>query len=198
LPFLHWPIPEGKRVAVIGMGGGNSVKAADDCTRAGLMVPMLPADVKRKLGELFSGEAGWSFRNPVDIVPVTGPDMLVEAVKAVSDCDQIDFLIIQVGFDIWPLTDTNSATETYVEGILKLIGLVKKPVAVVLHSHITEKSRELAAGAQDVLCRAGIPVYPSVRRAADAVGRYVNYHGWLRLSQGEGKNSDSNGIKDLG
>ena len=153
------------------------------------MMPMLPADVKQKLGELFSGEAGWSFRNPVDIVPVTGPDMLVEAVKAVSDCDQIDFLILQLGFDIWPLIDTKTATGAYVEGILKLTGLVRKPVAVVLHSHITEESRELAAGAQDVLCRAGIPVYPSVRRAADAVGRYVNYHEWLRLSRGERKKS---------
>jgi len=194
LPFLHWSLPGGKRVAIIGMGGGNSVKAADDCARAGLVVPMLTAEVKQKLGDLFSGEAGWSFRNPVDIVPMTGPEMLVEAVQAISDCDRIDMLLIQVGFDIWPLIDQKLATETYIEGILRVLGLVRKPLAVVLHSHSTEKSRELAARAHDTLRRSGIPVYPSPTRAAGAISKYLAYHGWLRGAQGKGINSDPTGI----
>lgn len=166
----------GKRVAIVGMGGGNSVRAADECTTAGLEVPLFPGEVRNGLMRLFTNEAGWSFRNPVDIVPVTGPDMLVDALKVIAGSNVIDTILLHVGFDIWPIIDKKLATSTYVEGILNLKKAVKMPIAVVLHSAVTDEAGRLAAYLHHRLNKAELPVYPSFRRAAAAINNFVDYN----------------------
>ncbi|MEE8618562.1 MAG: CoA-binding protein, partial [Dehalococcoidales bacterium] len=42
--FRYMSPPEGRATAVIGIGGGNSVRAADACSSAGLTVPLLPTE----------------------------------------------------------------------------------------------------------------------------------------------------------
>jgi acyl-CoA synthetase (NDP forming) len=53
----------------MGTGGAVGVQAADAITGAGLHLPLLPAEVRRKLHEIYGTEAGSSFRNPVDSPP---------------------------------------------------------------------------------------------------------------------------------
>jgi len=166
----------GKRVALVGMGGGHSVRAADECTSAGLEVPFFPQEVRSGFTRLFTNEAGWSFRNPIDIVPVTGPAMLVDALRLIAGSNVIDIIILHVGFDIWPIIDKKLATRTYIEGILELRRATDIPIAVVLHSAVTGEARELAAYLHHRLNQAGLPVYPSFRRAAAAINNFVEYN----------------------
>jgi acyl-CoA synthetase (NDP forming) len=42
LAFLRLRTPAGRRVGIVGVGGGASVQAADECEKAGLVVPLLP------------------------------------------------------------------------------------------------------------------------------------------------------------
>ena len=183
LAFLRVSLPRGRNTAIIGVGGGASVKAADDCSNAGLALPMLPAQVRRRLKDIYTTEAGRIFANPVDIAPFTGSDMLANAIRTIADCDQIDVLIIHLGFDTWALVDRKVLVGPYLESILDLKNVIGKPVAVVLHSHVTHEARQFAAQAQARLCEAGFAVYPSIGRAASAISELIQYHQWRKTSQ---------------
>ena len=58
LLLLRRSLPGGKNVAIIGTGGGSSVKDADDCSNAGLTIPSLPDRVKQRLREIYQTSAG--------------------------------------------------------------------------------------------------------------------------------------------
>lgn len=57
--------PRGRRVALIGAGGGSSVLIADEFERRGLKVPPLPQEIRNWIGE-FTPLAGNILRNPID------------------------------------------------------------------------------------------------------------------------------------
>ena len=65
LAFLNLGESGGKRVAVIGTGGGIGVAAADSCAKVGLDLPLLPMAIMNKLRE-FIPPAGNMIRNPID------------------------------------------------------------------------------------------------------------------------------------
>jgi acyl-CoA synthetase (NDP forming) len=60
------PLPKGRRVGVITLGGGWGVLAADYCTKAGLIVGELPRKMVRDLDEVLP--PWWNRINPVDMV----------------------------------------------------------------------------------------------------------------------------------
>jgi len=62
--LLGQPLPKGKRVAVLSMGGGMAVTAADALRREGLELPVLSPATMDKLDSLLSSR--WSRGNPVD------------------------------------------------------------------------------------------------------------------------------------
>ncbi|MBN2033158.1 MAG: CoA-binding protein [Deltaproteobacteria bacterium] len=59
------PDPGGRRVALIGAGGGSSVLIADEFERCGLRVPPLPGKIRERIRE-FTPVAGNILRNPID------------------------------------------------------------------------------------------------------------------------------------
>jgi len=176
LAFLKMPVPKGRNTVVIGSGGGVGVQAADECTEAGLILPVLPQDVRIKLRNIYGTEAGSIFRNPVDIPGFAAKDKSITAVKSIADSDQIDSLIMHFPFDLWGIIDRKEIIWQYVESVLELAGLVKKPVAVVLHYCATAMAKQLAAEVQEKFVNAGLPVYPGFKRAASAINKYLQYH----------------------
>jgi len=183
LAFLRISLPKGRNTAIIGVGGGASVKAADDCSNAGLTVPMLPVHVRQRLKDIYTTEAGSIFRNPVDLFPGTGSEVLLNAIGIVADCEQIDLLIIHVTFDAWGIIDQRDVTGPYIESILNLKNVVNKPAAVVLHCVATAEARQFAWEAHVRLCEDGFAVYPSIERAASAINKVIQYHQWRETSQ---------------
>jgi acyl-CoA synthetase (NDP forming) len=71
--FRFVPRLAGARVGIVGIGGGNSVLAADAVAAAGLEVPPLPEETQRELAA-FTPVAGTSVRNPVDTNVGFGPE----------------------------------------------------------------------------------------------------------------------------
>ena len=178
--------PKGKNAAVIGVGGGASVQAADDCSNAGLTLPMLPPQIRQKLKDIYAPEAGDTgriFKNPIDMFPFTGSVMLLDAIKIIADWDQVDLLIIHLAFDSMPLIDKQDAVRPYIKSILNLKNIINKPIVVALHSQATDEARELASEAHVELHKAGFPVYPSTSRAANAINKLIQYHEWHRRSK---------------
>ena len=172
--FNYLPPPEGKAVGIIGIGGGNSVLAADASAQAGLSVPGLPPEARRQLESIYSSEDGGSFRNPVDMYFVKF-NLARETVQVVADCPEIDFIIIHVTIGWNPKHDVNLA-KTHVEMLTGLCGEIKKPVVAVLRPFGPAKYTQVAGDAETTLFKAGFPVFFSVSRAAQAVNKYVDYH----------------------
>ena len=171
----HLPLPAGRNVAVIGSGGGVGVQAADDVTMAGLKVPMLQEDVRRNLRNIYGTEAGSIFRNPVDVPPLAGKEQYLKAVRAIADSDNIDIVLMHFPFDIWALANRSMLMGTFAGVVAELAGSVKKPLAIVLHYCVSAKAVRLAAETQEKFVELGLPVFPSIPRAALAINRYISY-----------------------
>lgn len=182
LLFSRFTPPKGRNTAIVGMGGGASVLSADDCANAGLSLPPLPAQTRQKLKDICALEAGRFFGNPVDINVSMDPEMILKAINTILDCDQVDLLIIHMTFEA-ALIDSKEVFRPYIESILKLNIAAIKPVAVVLHFLATAEAKQLASEAHVRLSEAGFPVYPSLRRAASAINRFIEYHAWYQGNQ---------------
>ena len=85
----------GRRVGLVGRGGGAGVVATDMCEREGLSVPRLPVDMKMQLGKIIPSLAGSSVGNPVEIgLGAFGfSENYAEAVGIIGSHPQIDFII---------------------------------------------------------------------------------------------------------
>ncbi len=129
--FTFMSPPKGKSVAVIGLGGGASVSAADACSKAGLTLPPLPAEIRQRLRDSCGSEAGYSFKNPVDISIASGgsTDLSQEIITMVANWDQIDLLILQMPFDVGSLPGQGSLL---VKSITNLAKEINKRTVVVL------------------------------------------------------------------
>jgi len=168
--FLRTSVPAGNRVAIVGSGGGASVQAADYFSEAGMTLPPLPDAARRRLMETFRSEAGASFRNPVDIMTMD-PAMI----KMIADCSCVDTLVFHIVIDLWSMIDKKSVVDSAVEAFIQVKPELTKPAVVVIHCQSTDRARLLANSAQKRLVEAGFPVYPTLKRAATALSRYMRW-----------------------
>jgi len=179
LAFEHMPAPAGNKIVIIGIGGGASVLLADEFTRAGLTLPRLSDNLRRSLIELFSTEAGRIFKNPIDLNNFESADIFLKTMKTLDQSDEADLLIIHVAFDHFGLIsikDKEFMIGVYLELIKQFKKEIGKPLAVILHSYSSTEMRKLALDAGKALATAGIAVFPSIQRAAQALGKFADHH----------------------
>lgn len=166
--------PKGRRVAVVGGGGGRSVQSADACEENGLEVVPLPAAVREKVREKAPSLADW-IGNPVDQSILAGSGLssngLLELMLA---SEAYDLAIANVGED-WFLGRPD-ADERLRHACNRLAAIAKgagKPVAVVLGPTETDNlaHRALIDSVRDGFVAQGVAVYGSIERAAFAMGR---------------------------
>jgi len=173
LLFRYMPAPKGKATAIIGIGGGNSVQAADVCTNAGLTVPLLPEEIRRRLKDLYASETGASFRNPVDMYFARW-DLAQETIKLVAECDNIDLLIIEIVLG-WNPRWEKGFIEPYIGMFLGLARQLHKPTAIILKPFGLARWAQSTTETEAELYRVGFPVYFSIDAAARVIARYVDY-----------------------
>ncbi len=89
--MTHLPIPRSNRVAIMTMGGGWGVIAADECEDSGLVLPALSpwliADLDKQLPDY------WNRGNPVDVVGEGDPDLYLHVIEALARWDEVDAVI---------------------------------------------------------------------------------------------------------
>jgi len=175
IALAFMPVPGGKNVVVAGSGGGVGVQAADDITGAGLNLPFLPLELRRTLHSIYGTEAGSIFRNPVDIPPLGSKEHHVKAIQSIADSKDVDVIILQFPLDLWALARRSVLMGRFMEVVTDLKDIVTKPLAVVLHNSITVQARRLEEEARSQFAALGLPVYPSISRAAGAINRYIWY-----------------------
>jgi len=182
MTFLLMPPLEGRRVGLINIGGGESVQAGDDCERAGLVVPPFPPEVHRALLEKFNPGVGGSVTNPMD-----GPGMMtmaeqyIELVRTISAA--VDLVILSITTDIFPSSFFEFNFIKFMVNNLARAGsamkaseTATKPLAIALTTTTSLVSRSRQLKSYERLFVAGLPVYPSIGSATQALSKYIAYH----------------------
>lgn len=175
--FQYMKAPPGRRVAIIGSGGGASVQAADDCESYGCPVPRLPEEARAEL-RTFTSEVGRFFSNPLDS-PTRGwaPEEFQRAIQIVLGRPEMDFLIVFIGMDITLFHhEGKKIRDRTTEALIQAANKMDKPIVVVLKSGGTLEGCQAVLEQQAKLVEAGLPVFPSLPRAVSAASRFIEWH----------------------
>jgi acyl-CoA synthetase (NDP forming) len=148
-------------------GGGISVSGSDACNDNGLGVPPLHEDTRRRLFD-FIGEVGAILRNPVDVSPAQfkGVEAICESIRIVASDEGIELLIVQEDVDIMHSFLGVAETRDVNAFLARLPHEISTPLAVVLPVGSAERCR---VQVEEDLLAAGIPVFPTMARAARAI-----------------------------
>jgi len=169
---------DGRRVAVIGTGGGIGVAAADSCAQAGLDLVALPPEITQKLRQ-YIPPAGNMIRNPIDAhVLFTELTPLGKTLEILSD-GHIDMFVFSLHIEWLYNFDKGAQIENIGKYIAQSAGKHTrgKPFAVVLrqynpHPRYTKKRVLL----QKIFCEAGVTAYNALPQAVFALAKLAEYY----------------------
>ncbi|WP_049987475.1 CoA-binding protein [Halobellus rufus] len=152
------PTPDGPNVGVVTAQAGPGIIITDRIQRAGGRLPELTEETQARVDEILPGITYAD--NPVD----TGRPMpeFGEIVTAVAEDERVDIVLVYELFE--------AALGYPVEELDGLAERVDKPVLFA-----TEGIEEDLAGQRNALRDAGIPVFETPERAADAAGALARY-----------------------
>ena len=181
--FYFLPPIRGPRVGISGGGGGPSVLSADECEEAGLNVIPLPAEIREELKS--KGIPIWDWvGNPTDLSILGGSGFTgIDMLQMMARNQNFDLLIANITEP--PLSKKQVMTvrlRDEVRGYIKIKKESPKPLLVVVgekslgikdYSHWRWK---LTGKMRTKLIDAGIPFYPTMRRAAKAAKKLVDYY----------------------
>lgn len=167
--------PKGKRVVLVGNGGGASVLITDEFERAGLEVPELPGKLKDKLAE-FTPAAGNILRNPIDYSQnMVDSDKLVRTVETVSRWDGID-LVVGYWSPTQPSPGSSFGSDAVISGLLAACKASLKPMVMVIEASIEPQEQKQVFACSQKFIAAGAPVYYSFGSAARAISLVTDYY----------------------
>jgi acyl-CoA synthetase (NDP forming) len=180
--YLKERLPMGRRVAVVGGGGGNTVATSDILNAAGFEIPENPKEIQEQITNII-GEVGVIVRNPIDLnVAIWEGKKLRQIIEIMASREELDLLIFDAGID-WGIHferafGIENVMEATFKSVLRLLKKIKMsiPVAAVLptvfyEGYIVSKKIE----SEQMLQRFGIPVFPTMSRAAFALSKLVSY-----------------------
>lgn len=168
------PLPRGRRVAVVGAGGGAGVASTDACERNGLKVAPLQEETVEKLRKVVPSP-GTSVRNPVDLSYFVLFDfsLMEECVRILAADPGVDMLIAHVSH----LDMMMKALSGPEEEVLRVLARVRedmrafpeKPLAVVLALESDFEVQRRKVEVRERLVKSGMCVFPTTARAARAL-----------------------------
>jgi acyl-CoA synthetase (NDP forming) len=177
MAFLNLPPPGGRRLFILGGGGGNSVYYADICTRMGLQVPPLTGETREKVTALVPAVGSFA-RNPVDAWRAFyDPDFMGQILDLVFKDPQLDMIILDrlVPRLTYATPDEKDSTAAAIDYLRK--NRSRKPLTVVVDGSGEDPFLATeAARIRQRFCQGGIPAYPSLPLAAQALAHLATYH----------------------
>jgi len=176
--FSYLPFPLGRKVSILGVGGGATVLAADDCTSAGLIVPRFSERIRKRLSRLLKEESGTILNNPMDLSLEAWEAGFCQVLNILAKYDAIDLSIVHIplGLSPYQLSAQHKLWDFLVEDVVKAHRELAKPVILVLHLPTFGEDYEWMLNAQRICYEAGIAAYHSIGNAAKAVDRFLSYH----------------------
>ncbi|OGP87095.1 MAG: CoA-binding protein, partial [Deltaproteobacteria bacterium RBG_19FT_COMBO_43_11] len=197
--FSSLPLPKGKKVAIMTLGGGWGVVASDLCMENGLEVPKLSGEIIESFNKLLP--PFWSHSNPVDIVAEMNTEIhmtILEELLQWEGCDAIIHMgiigrriMIKAVLESTVELDKKSYDDKFVEGALlflddfekqfvertvKLMEKYEKPIAGVylLNDNKTRTITDVEG------CRYKGVNFITPERTVKALAKMYQYAQWLK------------------
>nr|WP_277606040.1 acetate--CoA ligase family protein [Glycomyces sp. L485] len=160
--LIDQPLPRGGRLGVVGNAGGVGVLAADAAEAAGLDVPGLSGDARRRLSEAVPEVAAAD--NPVDLGAAASPGAFADALACLGASHETDALLA-----VFAVTGASDVQGNLAAIARALDAIPGTPAAVVVMG---------AADAPSTLGARRIPVFGFPETAVAAQGRAAAYARW--------------------
>jgi acetyl-CoA synthetase (ADP-forming) len=184
--LLYQPLPQGKKIGILTIGGGLGVMSAEACEKEGLEIPKLaPATVEKLNAHL---PPRWSHANPVDMagISMAENEAVFPSLFAMMDDKDIDAILLQAAigantdrlatmFTSEEIKAYRQAEEKSLDRLSQRVKRDEKPVFMVKPAVEFATDPEVAS----LFSREGIPVYPSPRRAARVLNQLAWYRSYL-------------------
>ena len=176
--FSYLPFPLGRKVSILGVGGGATVLATDDCTGAGLIVPRLSERIRKRIGRLLKEESGTILGNPMDLSLEAWDAGFYQVLNILAEYDAVDLTMVHIPLGLAPYQASvqHKLWDFLLEDVVKAHRDSAKPVILVLHLPSFDEDYGWMLNAQRICYEAGIAVYHSIGNAARAVDRFLSYH----------------------
>lgn len=174
----HCPKITGLNTLLVGHGGGSCVQASDDCCRVGLKMPILPAELRQALMQVYKTDAGNIFKNPLDINPYWGMDKAREAFSAVAGWDGADIILLLSTPEQTPFMPRDFEYKVTTKTLIEWAKLSTKPVVLAMNVNTMPGDDGMPEKSFIRLQDAGFAVFPSAERAATALTRVYRYYQW--------------------
>ncbi len=178
----YMPMIRGRRIGIVGRGGGPGVIAVDICEREGLSVPELTTETRAQLERITPAEAGSSVRNPVEVgIGTSGasPDY-ARGIEIVASDPQVDLVITHLNPEGYiHYGGLGNWSEDLRSMLLESSKIISKPLMVVLAQGQTIETFGPINRLSRELMEAGLPVFPSMEDAIKAVSKTIRYYEFL-------------------
>lgn len=198
--FSSLPLPQGKRVALLTLGGGWGVVASDLCMENGLVVQPLSEQIINKINDWLP--PFWSHANPVDLVAEMNTGIHVAIVNELLQWDECDAIIHMgiIGRKVMiksvlesTITVNKAYDQKYVDDSLELLRvyeqeLINKTVQImekynkpVIGVYLLTDETSRTVTEIDGRKYKGV-IFPTPERAVKALAKMYNYSQWLKNS----------------
>ena len=175
LLFQHFKPVRGRKLGLVGSGGGASVLITDSCEKERLLIPPFPEEIRGRLREIVPEELdpGSIVHNPLDFsTSWPRPGVLPALLETTAKYDGIDFILIYFGLG----PGIEERITKVIDPIIETRRNFSKPIAMVLRYNQAPQEGKLAVDLQRSCAAGGIPVFTSFDRAARAINRFVSYY----------------------
>ncbi len=166
------PPAAGDRVAVLTVGGGSGVMAADALSELGLKVPRLSNGTIERLRRVLLPFA--SPYNPVDVTGSAVDEHLVEAIEMILASGEVD-AVMWLPYYMVPGV-TPDLNRKFVERVRRVFRETGRAIPIVGVATGGSYTAVYAKEAESM----GIPMYVSPERAAKVIKALVDYGRWLK------------------
>ena len=174
----YMPPLGGKRLAMVGVGGGAGVLGTDDWYDNGFVLPSLPEPIRQAWRTALGNDAGTILANPIDI-PHTGfgQEPFMKALAQLHMFEGIDLLVfhLPVRGQMISVAVGSMLLDAESETIIKVHQAPGKPTAVVVHYQANLDGWKLADKRVKKFYEVGLPIYYSIAGAGKAIDRYLRY-----------------------
>ena len=174
--FQFFPLPKSKKAVLLGVGGGPSVRSADDCERAGLILSPIPDDMVAELRKT-APVAGSMVRNPVDIG--TYRINWAPVIETLARWPENDMFIWQIAPDMEPFAEDGFLRQYCIDQRAKFLGEFlksNKPLAVIVHMVERPAALNILNLTRELCVKNKVAFYTSVYSAARAVSKFIDWH----------------------
>jgi len=176
--FSFFDKPAGRRVALLGLGGGATVLAGDEATKEGLVISAFPAEMRRRTAALLGAEAGTIINNPMDLSAEAWEVGYYPVLKVFSEYSDVDLSIVHLslGLIARPPQTHREIWDKLVDDIVRAYKDFGKPVVVVIQMMTSADHYCWMLEARKKCYEAGIAVYNSIRHASRSTNRLLRYY----------------------